>query len=71
MFVSTIISSHDFSDRDARFASVVEWDCRYEVVADVGADNVVEKVGVDEAEVAIDGGCGTTGEGPGAVTVVG
>lgn len=49
---------------------MVEGDCRYEVVADVGADDVVEEMGIDEAEVAVDGGGGATGKGPGAVVVV-
>ena len=49
---------------------MVEGDCRDEVVADVGADDVVEEVGVDEAEVAVDCCCGSAGEGPGFVVVV-
>lgn len=50
---------------------MVEGDCGDQVVADVGADDIVEEVGVDEAEVAVDGCGGATGEGPGAVVVVG
>lgn len=50
---------------------MVEGDCGHEVVADVRADDVVEEVRVDEAEVAVDGCGGAAGEGPGAVVVVG
>ncbi len=50
---------------------MVEGDGRDEVVADVGADDVVEEMGVNEAEIAVNGcGC-ATGEGPGFVVVVG
>jgi len=68
--VGLIVLAHNFADMDASFASVVERDCGDEVVADVGTDDVVEEVGVDEAEVAVNCcGC-AAGEGPGAVCVV-
>ena len=55
---------------DGSFTGVVERDCGDEVVADVRADDVVEEVGVDEAEVAVDG-CGCSArERPGFVVVV-
>lgn len=40
------------------------------MMADVGPDNVMEEVRINEAEVTVDSGGGTTGEGPGAVGVV-
>lgn len=50
---------------------MVERDGGYEMMADVGADDVVEEMGVYEAEVAVDcGGC-AAGEGPFVVGVVG
>ena len=55
---------------DAGFTGVVEGNCGYEVVADVCADDVVEEVGIDESEIAVDGcGC-AAGESPGFVVVV-
>ena len=50
---------------------MVKGDCGDEVVADVGTDDVVEEVRVDESEVAVDGGSCAAREGPGAVGVVG
>jgi hypothetical protein len=50
---------------------VVKWDGGDEMVADVSADDVVEKMGIDEAEIAVDGGSGATREGPGTIAVVG
>jgi len=41
------------------------------MVADVGADDVMEEMSIDEAEVTIDGGGSAAGEGPGAIAVVG
>ena len=40
------------------------------MVADVGTNDIVEEVSVDEAEVTVDGGSGSAGESPGAVAVV-
>lgn len=50
---------------------MVERDCGHEMMADVCTDDVVEEMRVDEAEVAVDGGCGAAGESPGFVVVVG
>jgi hypothetical protein len=49
---------------------MIERDSRHEMVADVGPDDVMEEVGVNEAEVAVDCGGGAAGEGPGAVAVM-
>ena len=49
---------------------MVEGDGGDEVVADVRADDVVKEVRVYEAEVAVDGCGGATGEGPCFVVVV-
>lgn len=68
--VSAVVLAHDLADCVAGFSSVVEGDGGDEVVQNVRADDVVEEVGVDESEVAVNGGSGTTGEGPGAVVVV-
>ena len=63
--------THHLADSDRGLGSVVEGDCGDEVVAYVRADDVVEEVRVDEAEVAVDGGGGAAGEVPGVVVVVG
>ena len=63
--------THHLADGVGRLAGVVEGDRGDEVVAYVRADDVVEEVGVDEAEVAVDGGGGAAGEVPGVVVVVG
>ena len=50
---------------------MVEGDSGYEVMADVCADDIVEEVGVDESEVAVNGcGCSAS-ECPCFVVVVG
>lgn len=36
----------------------------------MGADDVVEKVGVDEAKIAVNGGSGTASKVPGVVVVM-
>ena len=41
------------------------------MVQDVRLDYAVEELAADEAELAVDGGCGAAGEGPGAGVVVG
>lgn len=40
------------------------------MMADVRADDGVEEMGVDKAEVAVDGGCGPAGKGPLGMGVV-
>ena len=68
--VGDVVLAHDALDVLGRLAGVVEGDGGDEVVADVRADDVVEEVRVDEAEVAVDGCGGSAGEGPGFVVVV-
>jgi hypothetical protein len=58
------VFAHDLADGDGRFTCVVEGDRGHEVVADVRADDVVEEMRVDEAQVAIDGGAGTARKSP-------
>jgi len=63
--VGFVVLAHDFANVDGGFAGVVEGDRGHEVVADVGADDVVEEMRVDEAEITIDGcGCAAS-ESPG------
>lgn len=62
--------AHDAADVDGGFSGVVEGNRGNEMVADVGANDVVEEMSVNEAEIAVDGGSGTTGEGPCLVVVV-
>jgi hypothetical protein len=50
---------------------MIKWDSGHEMMADVGADDVVEEMSVDETEVAVDSGGSTAGEGPGVIAVVG
>lgn len=63
--------AHDTADVLRCFAGVVERNGGYEVMADVGANDVVEEMGVDESEITIDGGSCTASKGPGVVGVVG
>jgi hypothetical protein len=49
---------------------VVEGDGRDVVVQDVRLDDAVHQVAADEAELAVDGGRGAAGEGPGVTGVV-
>lgn len=65
------MNAHYSANVDGGFAGVVEGDRGDKVMADVCADDVVEEMGIDETEVAIDGCGGTTGEGPGGGVVVG
>jgi len=44
---------------------VIEGDGRHEVMTDVCANDVMEEMGVDEAEIAVDGRASSTGEVPG------
>lgn len=69
--VGAVVGAHHFADGVRGLAGVVEGDCGDEVVAHVGADDVVEEVGVDEAEIAVDGCGGAAGKVPGVVVVVG
>jgi hypothetical protein len=68
--VGLVVLAHHLLDVDGGFTGVVEGDGRDEMMADVGANDVVEEMGVDEAEVSVDGCGGTTSKGPGLVVVV-
>ncbi|PBP27062.1 hypothetical protein BUE80_DR001978, partial [Diplocarpon rosae] len=68
--VRRVVLAHDPLDVLAGLPSVVEGDGGDQVVADVRADDVVEEVRVDEAQVPVDGGRGAAGEVPGLVVVV-
>lgn len=69
--VGAVVCTHHLADGIGGLTGVVEGDGGDEVVAHVRADDVVEEVGVDEAEVAVDGCGGAAGEVPGVVVVVG
>ncbi|CAG8960711.1 hypothetical protein HYFRA_00013481 [Hymenoscyphus fraxineus] len=69
--IRLVVWTHDLFDIFGGLTCVVEWDGGDEVVADVCANDIVEEVGIDEAKVTINGGSGSTGEGPGLVVVVG
>ena len=68
--VSPIVLIHHAADVLRGLAGVVEGDGGDQVVADVRADDVVEEVGVDEAQVAINGGGRAARERPRLVVVV-
>lgn len=68
--IGSVVDTHDFTDRIGGFGGMVEGDGGNEVVEDVCTDDVVEEVGVDKAEVTIDGCGSAAGEGPGVVPVV-
>ena len=62
--------THHFPDVLRGLAGVVEGDGGDKVVADMGADDVVEEVRVNETQIAINGGRGATRECPSFVVVV-
>ena len=62
--------AHDRLDGLGCLVCVVEWNCRDVVVEDVRFDDAVKKVSTNEAELAIDCGCGATGEIPSVTFVV-
>jgi hypothetical protein len=64
------VLAHHLADCHGGFGSVIEGDRGYEVVADVRANDAVEEMRVDEAQVAVDGGSGAAREGPRIVVVV-
>jgi len=49
---------------------MIEGDCGNKVMTDVSPDYVVEKMRVDEAEIAVNGGGCAAGKGPGAVVIM-
>ena len=55
---------------DGGFAGVIEGDRGDEVVADVGADDVVEEMCIDESEITIDGSSGAASERPRLIVVM-
>jgi len=64
------VASHDRLDSLGSLASVVEWDGADVVVQDVRLNDVVEEVGTNWPEVAVDSRSGTTSECPGVGRVV-
>ena len=68
--ISAVVLSHNFADGIGGLAGVVERNSGDEVVENMGANDVVEEVGIDETEVTIDGGGSSTSEVPGVVVVV-
>lgn len=69
--VGAVVLTHDWLDCLGCLVGVVEGDGGDVVVEDVGFDDSVEEVTADEAEFAVDGCGGSTGEGPGVAFVVG
>lgn len=68
--IGTVVLAHDLLDGLGGLVGMVEWDGADVVVSDVGLDNSVKKSTAYESELAINCGCGTTGEVPGLVVVV-
>ncbi len=68
--VGAVVRAHDLADGVGGLLGVVEWDSGHQVVENVGANDIVEKMGINEAKVTVDGGGGATGEVPGVVIVV-
>lgn len=68
--VRAIVLAHDGLDGLGGLVGVVEWDGGDVVVQDVSLDDSVQEVAADEAEFAVDGSGGATGEVPGIAGVV-
>lgn len=62
--LGAVVAAHHSLDGLAGLVRVVEGDGADVVVQNVGLDDAVEDVTADEAKVTVDGGGGTTGEGP-------
>lgn len=62
--------AHYRLDSLRRLIRMVEWDRGDVVVEDVRFDDAVEQASTDEAELAVDRGCGTTCEVPGLALVM-
>ena len=58
------MATHDRLDCLGSFVGMVEWDRRDVMVEDVGFDNTVHQGATDEAELAVNGGSGTSGVAP-------
>lgn len=69
--ISFVVYAHDLADVLRGLTSVVEGDGGDEVVADVGANDVVEEMSVDETEISVDCGSCSASEVPCAGVVVG
>lgn len=69
--VGTVVLAHDGLDGLGSLVGVVEGNGGDVVVEDVGLDDAVEDLAADEAELAVNGCGGTTGEVPGLAGVVG
>lgn len=69
--LGAVVLAHDALDGLAGLVGVVEGDVADVVVQNVGLDDTVEDVAADEAEVAVNGGSGATGEVPNLGLVVG
>lgn len=69
--VSAVVTAHDGLDGLGGFVGVVEGDGADVVVEHVGFDDAMEELAADEAEFAVDGGCGAARVGPAGGGVVG
>jgi hypothetical protein len=69
--VGTVVLAHNGLDGLGGLIGVVEGDGGDVVVEDVGLDDAVEDLATDEAELAVNGCGGATGEVPGLAAVVG
>lgn len=58
--IAAVVVAHDGLDGLSSLVSVVERNGRDVVVKDVGLDDTVEKVATNEAELAVNGGSGST-----------
>lgn len=68
--IGLVMVTHHFPDVLRGLAGVVEGDGGDKVVADMGADDVVEEMRVNETQIAINGGRGAARECPSFVVVV-
>lgn len=65
------MAAHDGLDGLGGFVGVVEGDGGDVVVQDVGLNDAVEDLAADEAELAVDGCCRSSGVGPSLRSVMG
>jgi len=68
--VGSVVLAHNLLDSLSGLVGLVEGNAGNEVVGNVGLDDTVEEMTTDEAKIAINSRCSTTGVGPALRVVV-
>jgi hypothetical protein len=68
--IRSVVFSHHFTYRYGSLASVIEGYCANEVITNVSANNIMEKVLVGETNISIDDGAGASHKCPCVISVM-